>query len=78
MERQTRNFLLFAAAIGLAASAIAPGSVGCNPLTGQCPSGLKSDAAPTDDMSRPSRAAAKSYPARTLVDQRPAAEALPK
>ncbi len=78
MERQTRNFLLFAAAIGLAASAFAPGSVGCNPLTGQCPSGIKSDWAPTDDRSRTSLAATETTPAPTLVDRRPVAETLPE
>lgn len=78
MERPTRNFLLFAAAIGLAASALAPGSVGCNPLTGQCPSGIKSDAAPAVDGARTNRAAADSQPARTLADQHSAANTLPE
>lgn len=78
MERQIRNFLLFAAAIGSAGSAFAPGSVGCNPLTGQCPSGVQSDTAPADGGARTSRAAADSKPARTRADQRPAAETLPE
>jgi hypothetical protein len=76
MERQTRNFLLFAAVLGLAGSAFAPGSVGCNPLTGRCPSGVQSDSAPEVDGVRTYRAATESNSAPTLVDRHSAAKTL--
>lgn len=64
MERRTQGFLIFAALAGLAGSTLAPGSPGCNPLTGQCPGGIQRSTAETSVVPPDRRAELPLPPAR--------------